>query len=79
MSDYSKSLEDMCNRCTNHPICEGTGCQPKKDLADLIRKATPTRGVNRAKYRDDCPSCGHNIFPHMQYCDICGQALTWED
>lgn len=29
-------LETMCRRCINHEVCEGSGCQPKKDLYKFI-------------------------------------------
>ena len=32
---------------------------------------------NCKKFRDIC-YCGHSVFPHMDYCDICGQALDWD-
>ena len=29
-------LEIMCKRCTNHEICQGTGCTPKKEIKKYI-------------------------------------------
>ena len=31
-------LEIMCKRCTNHEICQGTGCTPKKEIREHIEK-----------------------------------------
>lgn len=30
------------------------------------------------KFIDTC-TCGHKVYPHMKYCDICGQAIDWSD
>lgn len=34
--DYKEALETMCKRCINYEMCQGTGCGPKKELANLI-------------------------------------------
>ena len=78
IEQLTEDLNSMCERCMNHSVCEGTGCRPKKDLEALIERYTPTRGARGTYPRDDCPSCGHNIFPHMKYCNLCGQAINWE-
>lgn len=31
-----EQLQIMCNRCTNHEMCQGTGCNPKIELTELI-------------------------------------------
>lgn len=31
-------LEIMCKKCTNHEICQGTGCTPKKEIKKYIEK-----------------------------------------
>lgn len=31
-----ESLDLMCRRCENYEVCEGTGCQPKNNLQELI-------------------------------------------
>lgn len=30
------------------------------------------------KFKDAC-SCGYGVFPHMNFCSHCGQALDWGD
>ena len=30
------------------------------------------------KFKDTC-SCGYGVFPHMNFCSQCGQALDWSD
>ena len=37
MEKYKAELETMCKRCINYDVCQGTGCGPKKDLAELIK------------------------------------------
>lgn len=37
MEKYKAALEAMCKRCINYDVCQGTGCGPKKDLAELIK------------------------------------------
>ena len=37
MEKYKAALETMCKRCINYDACQGTGCGPKKDLAELIK------------------------------------------
>jgi len=31
-----KALEIMCERCCNHDMCMGTGCEPKRKIMELI-------------------------------------------
>ncbi len=31
-----EALEIMCQRCSQHPMCMGTGCTPKKVLEEGI-------------------------------------------
>ena len=33
--NYNEALETMCKRCTNYEVCQGTGCGPKKTLAEF--------------------------------------------
>lgn len=40
MNKYKKALETMCERCINHEMCMGTGCAPKKELEELVKRAT---------------------------------------
>ena len=35
---YNEALETMCKRCTNYEVCRGTGCEPKKTLAEFPNK-----------------------------------------
>lgn len=37
MKKYKAALETMCKRCKNYEVCQGTGCGPKKELADAIQ------------------------------------------
>lgn len=36
LEECEKALKQMCKRCINHEICQGTGCTPRKILSDLI-------------------------------------------
>ena len=40
--NYNEALEIMCIRCTNYEVCQGTGCQPKKDLVEFPYKIIST-------------------------------------
>lgn len=33
-----EALETMCRRCTNYEMCQGTGCNPKNVLSELVEK-----------------------------------------
>lgn len=77
MNKYQEALETMCKRCINHEMCQGTGCQPKKDLQELVERATPKKPIDRTKYEDRsngffeyhgetlrdirCPNCNKRI------------------
>lgn len=37
--NYNIALEIMCAHCINNEVCGGIGCQPKKDLEELIELA----------------------------------------
>lgn len=38
--DINEALNTMCERCYNHEVCMGTGCEPKKTLEALVQKNT---------------------------------------
>ena len=40
---------------------------------ELLQKAT----AKECKLFKDLCDCGHLVYPHMDYCDKCGQALVW--
>lgn len=40
--NYNIALEIMCAHCINYEVCGGTGCQPKKDLEELIELVEET-------------------------------------
>ena len=43
------------------------------EVERLLEKQTP----KKCKLFKDLCTCGHGVFPHMDYCDKCGQALVW--
>ena len=58
--------------------------RPKPDNAlDMLAIIMAVKALEKQipkkckKFRDIC-DCGHSVFPHMRYCDICGQALDWD-
>ena len=36
LNECEKALKQMCKRCINHEICQGTGCTPKKEIKKYI-------------------------------------------
>ena len=44
-------------------------------LSNAIEKQIPKKCK---KFKDVC-SCGYGVFPHMNFCSQCGQALDWSD
>ena len=34
--NYKEALDAMCRRCGNYAMCQGTGCHPKRLLAEMI-------------------------------------------
>lgn len=80
----------MCKRCTNHFACQGTGCQPKKDLQELVDRATPKKVIIEQYTPVYCPSCGEELseslgdgyyeyYTHLDVCPNkeCRQVLDW--
>lgn len=85
---YEEALDTMCKRCTNHEMCQGTGCNPKNVLAEAIEKQVPKaarveeyetksqrgRTIRCKKYI--CSNCGKsNGRKITPYCPYCGQRL----
>lgn len=35
---YKEAIKSMCERCINHEVCQGTGCEPKKILDGLAKE-----------------------------------------
>lgn len=77
-------LNIMCERCSVHDVCQGTGCTPRAMMQELVDKATPrmpkyTDGNWHEKSINVCPNCGvYPLRPMEPYCSNCGQALNWE-
>ena len=75
--EYKEALDAMCRRCRNYAMCQGTGCHPKKVLAELIEKQTPKKpnGV----YDDEplCPHCQEVIEDGDAMCEACHQLIDW--
>ena len=45
----------------------------------VIQKAMKKQIPAKMKsFRDICV-CGYSVFPHMNFCSRCGQALDWSD
>lgn len=34
--DVHEAIDVMCRRCINYEVCQGTGCEPKKVLTELV-------------------------------------------
>lgn len=47
---YNEAIETMCKRCTNYDVCQGTGCEPKKTLAEFPNKVKNILEDNAEKY-----------------------------
>ena len=80
---YQEALDVMCRRCNNHDFCDATGCTPKKDLQELVDKATPIKVEKSKGYRGieyTCPICGNylgnNFDIKYDYCICCGQKFN---
>ena len=59
-----------------------------KILQELVDKATPMKPIQLEEGKYSCPSCAmafklktlvKNMFVNNKYCDVCGQALLWEE
>lgn len=48
-----------------------------KELAKMIDNAVEKQTPKKCKKFKDVCSCGHGVYPHMNYCSNCGQALDW--
>lgn len=35
---YREAIKSMCERCTNHEMCMGIGCEPKKTLENITEE-----------------------------------------
>lgn len=82
--EYQEALNTMCENCINHEICKGTGCEPKKYLGELVDRATPKKGYayssDGKRWVEMCPTCNIELTVDWGMpCDICGQAIDYED
>ena len=74
---YEEALDIMCKRCTNYEMCQGTGCNPKNVLAELIEKQTPKKAQIKPFYLKgnpepidylvSCPDCDEFICHPTEY------------
>lgn len=93
MNKYQEALETMCGRCINHEMCQGTGCNPKNILKELVRKTTPMKPFKREELMVDyiigtCPTCGCGVDNNLikiddddkiTFCINCGQPIDWSE
>lgn len=87
-----KAIMTLCNNCRNHPMCGGTGCEPRKTLLNAFKR-NQEKSVNYTEDREDgqlmtvyieCPNCEYSfsddeIDRQISYCPECGQLLRWQD
>lgn len=45
----------------------------EKMVLNVLKKQMP----KKCKLFKDLCDCGKTVYPHMDYCDKCGQALEW--
>lgn len=74
MNKYQEALNTMCKRCANHFACQGTGCQPKKNLQELVDLATPKKPIK--KYYVETSKKFGTIKKVDFRCPNCKTALT---
>lgn len=58
------------------------GCKKLRDkelsnVCDISIKAIEKQIPRKCKNFKDICDCGYSVFPHMEYCSKCGQALDW--
>lgn len=73
--DAKEALEIMCRRCKNFEMCQGTGCEPRKKLIELVERDTPKKVVYDNCVGLICPVCSTNVNYAENYCTNCGQAI----
>lgn len=49
-AEISSELETMCRRCINHSECLGTGCNPKKKLAEALGELSALREAHNKPF-----------------------------
>nr|DAT74989.1 MAG TPA: ribosome, girodazole, girolline, antibiotic complex, 50S [Caudoviricetes sp.] len=51
----------------------------RKELQELVDKATPKKPIQKAAGRKVCPNCERSTVREVspRYCSICGQAIDW--
>jgi len=53
------------------------------DLQELVKRVTPKKPIQNSifKFVYDCPNnkCDDIVYPYMNFCSCCGQALDWSD
>lgn len=80
-----EALNIMCERCSVHDVCQGTGCTPRAMLQELVDRATPkkpygTNGDWANLSMNRCPYCkAYPLSPNDDYCPNCGQAIDWSE
>lgn len=92
MNKYQEALKTMCGKCINHEMCQGTGCNPKNILKELVGKTTPMKPFKRKELMVDyiigtCPACGCGVDNNLikldddkiTFCENCGQPIDWSD
>ena len=53
----------------------------RKELQELVYKATPKKPIQKAAGRTVCPNCERSIAREIspRYCSVCGQRLDWSE
>jgi hypothetical protein len=53
----------------------------RKELQELVYKATPKKPIQKAAGRKVCPNCNRSTAREISplYCCICGQRLDWSE
>lgn len=49
-----------------------------EELSKMIDTAIEKQIPKKCKKFKDICSCGYGVYPHMNYCSNCGQALDWK-
>lgn len=70
-SEMKEALETMCRRCTNYEMCQGTGCNPKNVLSELVEKQIPKKAPIKPLYFEGNPK----PIDYMVHCPDCDEPI----